>query len=35
MASESFDSDNDRNKAKRPTVQIGDVDLLDDGDIRI
>ena len=24
MASESFDSDNDRNKAKRPTVQIGD-----------
>ena len=24
MASENFDSDNDRNKAKRPTVQIGD-----------
>ena len=24
MASESFDSDNDQNKAKRPTVQIGD-----------
>ena len=24
MASESFESDNDRNKAKRPTVQIGD-----------
>ncbi len=24
MASENFDSDNERNKAKRPTVQIGD-----------